>query len=688
MSDLDKFIKDQLSVWPLAAANFRAVKNSEYREFTVGGLRVKAQFNPCRIASSTAETDPGSLAARKCFLCAQNRPREQFHLRYEGKKGRLYNIQVNPYPIFRGHLVIVRAEHMPQTIWHHFPDMLLFSRLYPDFTAFYNGPVSGASAPDHLHFQACPRRSLPLEEKVDAFLDNPGKPLAVMQDASLYRFDGFTRGVFALKALTQKSMAKLCYRLLECSPRTDGENEPRFNLYCWYKDNEFRTIVVLRSKYRSHHYYSKGEDHLTVSPGATEMAGFFIAPLREDFEKLTGALLAEITEEVSLSEEQEKMVIWRLTRTQPLIKVGIMAAREISFEIISDGAGPQRVSFADGRINYNGALYDSLTFDAVTRSTLFAEPTFILYDMPIGIDFHWQRKITRRFAGRLSFIVEGDMIRAVNTIGAEDYLLSVISSEMLAGAPPEFLKAHAIISRSWLMRNLRSHEDFDVCADDHCQRYQGLDLAVGSAVRDAVDTTWGQLLTCGGEICDARYSKCCGGRTELFSTCWEDEDPPYLQSVPDPYCGVAGPEILSRVLQDYDLATEDYYRWTVRLTRGELSELAARRTGTGFGVIKALEPVERGPSGRIKYLRITGSEKTEVIGKELAIRHALSESHLKSSAFEVEWDGDVCVLHGRGWGHGVGLCQIGAAVMASKGFDCAAILAHYYPGSQISGSHE
>lgn len=688
MSDIDKFIKDQLSVWPLAAANFRAVKNSEYREFTVGGLRVKAQLNPCRIASSTAETDPETIAARKCFLCAHNRPKEQFHLKYEGKKGRMYNIQVNPFPIFRGHLVIVRAEHMPQTIWHHFPDMLLFCRMYPDFTAFYNGPASGASAPDHLHFQACPRRSLPLEDQVDAFLDNPGKPLAVTQDASLYKFDGFTRGVFALKAGTQKSMAKLCYRLLECSPRTEGENEPRFNLYCWYRDNEFRTIVVLRSKYRSHHYSSNGADHLTISPGATEMAGMFIAPKKEDFDKLTGTLLEEMMDEVSISAEQEKMVVWRLTRTQPLIDVGIMAAREISFEIISDGAGPQRVSWSDGRINYNGALYDTLTFDAVTRSTLFAEPTFILHDMPIGIDFHWQQKITRRFAGRLSFIVEGDKIRAVNTIGVEDYLLSVISSEMLSEAPLEFLKAHAIISRSWLMRNLRSHEGFDVCADDHCQRYQGLDRAAGPIVRDAIDQTWGQLLTYGGEICDARYSKCCGGRTELFSTCWEDKDYPYLPSVEDEYCAEATPEILRKVLQDYDLATDDFLSWTVRYSRAALSDLVKRRTGIDFGEIKALEAVERGPSGRIKYLRISGSKKTEVIGKELAIRRALSESHLKSSAFDVEWDGDECILRGRGWGHGVGLCQIGAAVMASKGIDCAGILAHYYPGAIINGSHE
>jgi len=688
MSDIDKFIRDQLSVWPLAAANFRLVKTAEEREFTVHGQKVRAQLNPCRIASSTADIDEATIAARKCFLCPENRPKEQFHLKFEGKKGRSYNVQVNPYPIFRGHLVIARDRHIPQSIWHHFPDMLLFGLMHTDYTVYYNGPVSGASAPDHLHFQACPRGVLPLEGNVDAFLDNPGEPLARVQDASLYKYEGYTRGIYALKATTQKSMAKLTYRLLECSPRIAGEDEPRFNLYCWHTGAEFRTIVVLRSQFRSRHYDLDGPDHLTMSPGAAEMAGYFVTPKPEDFAKLSDRLLTEMIDDVSISEEDEKMVGWRLTRRQPFIEVGIMAAEEIVFEIISDGAGPQRVSFSDGRINYGGALYDSLTFDAVTRSTLFAEPTFILYDVPIGIGFHWEQKVTRKFAGRLSFIVEGERIRAVNRIGAEDYLLSVISSEMHADAPLEFLKAHAIISRSWLMRNLRTHDGFDVCADDHCQRYQGLDGAVGPDVRAAIDQTWGQLLMQGGEVCDTRYSKCCGGRTELFSTCWEDRDYPYLQSEKDPYCGEAEPALLRKVLNDYDLQTGDWYRWEVRYTREELSSLLARNTGFDFGTVQAMDPVEIGPSGRIKYLRIVGSRHTATIGKELEIRRVLSDSHLKSSAFSISWEGDVCVLRGRGWGHGVGLCQIGAAVMASKGFTCARILSYYYRGAEISGRYE
>lgn len=688
MSDIEKFIRDQLSVWPLAAANFRLVKGASCKEFTLGSQKVIVQMNPCRIVSSTAETDPGTISARKCFLCPENRPKEQFHLKYEGKKGRSYNIQVNPYPIFRNHLVIARDTHMPQTIWHHFPDMLLFARSYPEYTVYYNGPYSGASAPDHLHFQACPRDVLPVVNDIDSFLDNPGMQIASVQDATLYKYEGYTRGIYALKATTQKSMAKLTYRLLECSPRREGESEPRFNLYCWYKAGELRTMVALRSEFRSHHYHCAGEDHLTMSPGAAEMAGFFVAPLEEDFAKISPRLLSEMIDEVSISEEEDKMVVWRLTRRQPLIDVGIMAADEIRFEIISDGAGPQRVSFSDGRINYGGALYDSLTFDAVTRSTLFAEPTFILYDVPIGIGFHWERKVTRKFAGRLSFIVEGDKIRAVNRIGMEDYLLSVISSEMRSTAPLEFMKAHAVIARSWLMGNLRSHEGFDVCADDHCQRYQGLDDACTLAVRDAIDQTWGQVLTFEGKVCDARYHKCCGGRTELFSTCWEGEDKPYLQSVEDPFCAQADPDLLKRVLVDYDIETKDFYNWEVHYTRAELSALVARRTGKDFGEILSLEPVKTGPSGRISYLKITGTKLTGTIGRELQVRRILSESHLKSSAFTVQWNGDVCTLRGRGWGHGVGLCQIGAAVMADKGFSCREILSHYYPGAVISGADE
>lgn len=687
MKELNKFIKDQLSVWQLASSNFRALKTAPSREVDVFGLKCRIQYNPRRVISSTADTSPAAIASRKCFLCADNRPKEQFHLGFEGRKGRNYHIQINPYPIFRGHLVIVRDEHIPQEIWHHFPDMLDFAARYKDYLVFYNGPSSGASAPDHLHFQAIPKHNLPLEEVVDEFLDHPGEPLATVKDASLYKFDGYARGVFALKATTSKSLAKLFYRLLDCTDRGKGEEEPMFNLYAYVKNGEYRTIVVMRSAKRSHHFYSEGADHLTISPGAADIAGLFVAPFREDYDKADTALLEELLSEVCISEDEQNMIVWRLTRHQEKISVGLLSAKEIRFEIISDGAGPQTVKWHDGRISYNGMLYDELYFDSMTLSTLFAEASFILYDVVIGIDFHWQQKRIFKYAGGLKFIVEGDRITAVNCIGMEDYLMSVISSEMKSSASIELLKAHAVISRSWLKARLKDHkaghEHFDVCADDHCQRYQGLTMAVGDNVCRAIDRTWGQVLEYGGDICDTRYSKCCGGRTELFSTCWEDVDLPYLQSVEDPFCDCENSSILSQVLNDYDLHTADFHDWTVQYTTDELSELVRTRTGIDFGTIVALEAVERGPSGRIKYLRITGTLREEVIGKELAIRKALSSSHLKSSAFEIEKSPDGFVLKGRGWGHGVGLCQIGAAAMAAQGYDYRQILSHYYVGAEI-----
>lgn len=342
---------------------------------------------------------------------------------------------------------------------------------------------------------------------------------------------------------------------------------------------------------------------------------------------------------------------------------------------------------------------------------------------------------------------------AVNVIGVEDYLLSVISSEMKSSASLEFLKAHAVISRSWLLTQIQSrrsadtkgyssvkedymdngvwhfvrwydredHKLFDVCADDHCQRYEGLTMAVGDNVRKAIDQTWGEVLTYNGKICDARFSKCCGGMMERFSTCWSDADFPYLEAIPDAsdgkldvkdlsneenvktwildgaaenpeiFCNTSDKAILSQVLNDYDLETEDFFRWQARYTRRELSDLISKRSGKDIGLLKDINPLERGASGRIKLLSIVGTKLSMVIGKELVIRKFLSESHLRSSAFIVQEEkssaseeDDIIVLKGAGWGHGVGLCQIGAAVMSCKGYSYREILAHYYPGSECN----
>jgi len=400
-------------------------------------------------------------------------------------------------------------------------------------------------------------------------------------------------------------------------------------------------------------------------------------------------------------------------REQNQLCVGILSGAKIEFSLEN---GPrQMVSISDGRINLDGKLYDELLFDS----------PFEIYGVVIGVDFHWQRRETQKFLGKLKFIVEHpssdiSVITAVNIIGIEDYLHSVISSEMKATASLELLKAHAVISRSWLLAQIErrtggcekgrpdfvnkddciirwadreDHANFDVCADDHCQRYQGVTRTYAAAekVREAIEATWGQVLVSEGAICDARFSKCCGGTTELFSTCWENRDFPYLQPVEDrpsadadDFCNTSDREILSQVLNDYDLETGDFYKWQLRYSASELASLIRKRSGIDFGEeILALEPLERGTSSRIKLLRIVGSARTVTIGKELTIRRWLSESHLKSSAFLVCREGSDFVLEGRGWGHGVGLCQIGAAVMGAKGYTYDQILLHYYPGTRL-----
>lgn len=728
-NQIDKFVKDQLSVWPLAAENYRSLKKAGSKVLSIGGLPVTVQLNPCRRISSEASLDKESINRRPCFLCPENRPNEQTNMEFEGRKGRRYRVTLNPYPIFPSHLVISSFEHTPQSIWHRYQDLLDFVRENNEYLGFYNGPESGASAPDHMHFQACPQGLTPLQNRVDELLaagdDKTLDYLTNVKEARLFHLNEYARGVFVLCGATAKSTAKLFYRLLDCAPVPDGSSEPKMNIIAWCHEGEYRTAVIFRERHRPHNYSSSGADHLAMSPGCADLAGVYVTTREEDFDKLDAGLLSQVVREVAASEETEKEIIWRLTRSQRRLEVGIMSGSEIEFEIISDGAGRQKVKYSQGRISYNGALYDELVFEAQTEATMFAEPSFILYGVTIGVDFHWERKVTQKFAGTLKFIVDGGKVTAVNIVGVEDYLLSVISSEMKASAGLEFLKAHAVISRSWVMAQVEhrqshvsrtpgpscpvsepvegaeeyikwfDHDDhtlFDVCADDHCQRYQGLTMAVGDTVRKAVDQTWGLVLTSEGKICDARFSKCCGGRMELFSTCWEDKDYPYLQPLPDTadcveggdvFCDTKDEKILSQVLNDYDLETRDFYRWRTEYSRTEVSDLVRRRSGMDFGTIRDLVPVERGPSGRLKRLKVVGDKKTMIIGKELIIRRWLSDSHLKSSAFEVHWDGDHLTLDGSGWGHGVGLCQIGAAVMAAKGYSFDRILLHYYPGSTL-----
>jgi SpoIID/LytB domain protein len=391
--------------------------------------------------------------------------------------------------------------------------------------------------------------------------------------------------------------------------------------------------------------------------------------------------------------------------------------------------GDQVVEFSDGGILWRGTQYRNLTFTPQSD-----DASFSLNDVTIGVNFHWERKETQTFQGALRLVVDSDHICAINVLPVEQYLVSVISSEMSATSSLQLLKAHAVISRSWLLAQMENrskkengnngffsfikkddelirwydredHVIFDVCADDHCQRYQGITRATNQHVAKAVEETRGEVLLSEDDICDARFSKCCGGRTEEFQYCWEDQPKPYLVSVEDPFCHTKDVKTISQVLNDYDQETTDFYEWTVRYTADELSAIVADKLKMDFGRITDLIPLERGKSGRISRLKIVGEKRSFIIGKELEIRRALSESHLLSSNFEVEKvfknppldQGSLArqepssfnlqpssfILHGKGWGHGVGLCQIGAAVMGEKGYRYDDILLYYYKNSEI-----
>lgn len=421
------------------------------------------------------------------------------------------------------------------------------------------------------------------------------------------------------------------------------------------------------------------------------------------------------------------------------VDVGILLAPRVVFEFVGEYScngvlfgSKNSVFIGENSLVFNGCEYNELLFIPADDSC-----RFVLHDVVIGVNFHWQRRESQTFKGELRFIVEDGQVRAVNRLFIEDYLVSVISSEMSATSSLEFLKAHTVISRSWLYAQLlrkerlqagvlgyespdevvrwyarEDHTLFDLCADDHCQRYQGLTRSLNPNVEAAVKATENIVLKYDGEVCDARFSKCCGGATEHFSACWEDVDYAYLQafrdteqkeplpplsteegarawieSEPDAFCSAVAPEILSQVLNNYDRETPDFYRWQVRYTQEELSRLVASRSGVDFGVIEDLQPVERGASGRLVKLRIVGTKAVKTVGKELEIRRWLSPTHLYSSAFVVdkvcEHGTTVFLLKGAGWGHGVGLCQIGAAVMGEKGYSYTQILQHYYPGALL-----
>ena len=325
----------------------------------------------------------------------------------------------------------------------------------------------------------------------------------------------------------------------------------------------------------------------------------------------------------------------------------------------------------------------------MTAPKIHWEQTFVLKNVRIGIGFHWDRKEDQEFEGQLEIMNGEGTQTAVNTIDLENYLCSVISSEMNADSPMELLKAQAVISRSWALRAIAkpNHEGFHVCADDHCQRYEGI-RRMNERVVQAVRETAGQVLMYDNEICDCRYHKCCGGRTEIWRTCWEDIDVPYIQSVECPYCDpkrksiVHHTSVLRTSLNDYDQETKDFHDWQVEYSSDEIGKIVSSKSGLDFGEIIDLIPLHRGPSGRIDSLKIVGTKRTEIIGKELTIRLWLSPTCLYSSWFDIKKSKQFTLI-GHGWGHGAGLCQIGAAVMAAEGDDYQTILNFYYPNTRL-----
>lgn len=437
-------------------------------------------------------------------------------------------------------------------------------------------------------------------------------------------------------------------------------------------------------------------------------------------------------------------------KEEPIVSVGIVSASKLLFSLNapytvcgSQRCGKQVVELSEGRILWENTLYDELLFEPTD-----AQSSFTLEDVTIGVNFHWERKEAQTFLGKLRFIVQDNNICAINELPVETYLTSVISSEMRATSSLELLKAHAVISRSWLLAQIEQrkaennnvekqpsffktneeivrwydredHKRFDVCADDHCQRYQGITKAANKHVVEAIQQTAGEILTRHGEICDARYSKCCGGAVEEFQYCWENIKKPYLQALPDTlpdttplpdltdeavarqwilsspdvFCNTTDQKVLSQVLNDFDQETTDFYRWSQTYSQAEVKQLLEEKLEVQFGDIIDLIPLSRGKSGRIYRLKIVGKERTLIIGKELEIRRALSKSHLYSSAFIVEKadikDGvpQKFIIKGAGWGHGVGLCQIGAAMMGKQGYRYEEILLHYYKGAEITKAY-
>ena len=753
--ELEAFFQKELQEWPEAAERYKALEEGvQTKELPLGEMMMAAQFNPARIVSTGAAIDKKAISERPCFLCDNNRPKKQHKLMTE----KHYQILVNPYPILPQHFTIPMRRHTPQSIYSSFGTLRKMAWDMPKHIVFYNGPLCGASCPDHMHLQAGSRGIVPLERDWTMYEKGlrklyplTGEQTASMEEAGnvgsrcgLYLLEGYACPVFVIRSLPTESDSLLCQRVYKALPVIGDETEPRLNIVCWRQEgsasrpDEIVTLIFPRSKHRPDCYYAEGKEQLLISPGALDMCGLFITPREQDFEALTAEKAASILKEVTLSEEELKPIITQLTdkaegtatdgeekkddmpAINQVVSVGIMKDTAIRFCMNNpyqakgtEVTGEQIAEYTEGGIRWKDNVYQELTFRPQEDAA-----SFTLHGVTIGQKFHWERQESQTFSGILKLVVDEDKIVAINILPVEDYLTSVISSEMKSSCSLEFLKAAAVISRSWLYAQMQrrqeragqpapffsfvkgegesirwydreDHTIFDVCADDHCQRYQGITRANNPKVEEAVNATRGQVLMYDGKICDTRFGKCCGGQTNEYQYCWENIEVPYLRSVKDPYCNTSDKKILRQVLNDYDLETRDFYEWTEELSQEEVHDRICKHLKMELGPIMGMEIVEKGPGGHISKLRIVGKDKSFIVGKELEIRRMLSTSTLKSSAFTVETKnvrGGVpqrFVLHGRGWGHGVGLCQIGAAVMGEQGYSYKKILKHYYTDVQI-----
>ena len=766
---LTRFFDRQLELWDDARRRYRDLLRVSVRavdEPQRPALTLKLQFNPARMVSTGAEVSKDAVEHRRCFLCEGSLPAEQMAIRQDSK----FHILVNPYPILPVHFTIPALRHQRQRILENYHVMRELLERDSHLLVFYNGPKCGASAPDHLHLQAGRGGQVPLRDawpRLSMHLErvktmDEHNFIAVITDYPCAAFAIVTRSKEAGQKLFERLYKVMEHDMMKPSAeRDDFDYEPMMNVLMWREGDDTVSVVFPRSKHRPGCYYAEGAAKRLVSPGALDMAGLFITPRREDFEAMDygelTAILREMTVDRATMDQMKTHLAQNSRQPQPTdclpmknhephVQVGIVSGARLLFHLNGsyqakdkDAGGPQTVAFAEGGVSWNGNVYRELAFEPKDDNSSFS-----LVDVTIGVNFHWERKETQTFLGALKFVVEQGKVLAINILPVERYLESVISSEMSAASSLELLKAHAVISRSWLLAQMQKrqtmsqqpatgfssfvrdkrqlirwydredHTLFDVCADDHCQRYQGITKETTPKAREAVGATRGQILSSGGAICDARFSKCCGGATEEFQYCWENLSKPYLSAVrdskdtalpdltieenaerwirsnPESFCNTTDAHVLKQVLNDYDQETTDFYRWHVDYTQEELSALIERALGLDLGNIIDLKAEERGKSGRISRLRIVGSNRSFTIGKELEIRRVLSPTHLYSSAFVVDrfdMDKDGVParfrLTGAGWGHGVGLCQIGAAVMGEKGFKYDEILLHYYTGAEL-----